>query len=191
MTTFRRSTIHPARSTTIGLALLAAVMIAGCSAAAAPSAAPPSTAPASVAPSQAPSDDPNASVGSGVPVGGDPTVVDPDGRLVTPKPGQLDVHPIPAERLTAAIDGRKVTVTVAYTSGVEPCYVLDSIVVAVGADAQSFAITLREGHGPGDVACIEIAETKRTVVDLGELAAGTYSVTDATGGAAPITVIVP
>ena len=41
-----------------------------------------------------------------------------------------------------------------------------------GADAKTFAITLREGHGPGDVVCIEIAESKRRIVDLGELAPG-------------------
>ena len=81
------------------------------------------------------------------------------------------------------------TLTIDYTSGVEPCYVLDSIVVAVG-DARTFAITLREGHGPGDVVCIEIAEFKRAIVDLGELAPGTYTISDTTGGAAPITVTV-
>jgi hypothetical protein len=31
---------------------------------------------------------------------------------------------------------------------------------------------------------------KRTVVDLGDLAPGTYAISDATGGAAPITVTV-
>jgi hypothetical protein len=71
---------------------------------------------------------------------------------------------------------------------VEPCYVLDSVVVTPGDHA--FAITLREGHGPGDVACIEIAVQKHTIVELGELDPGTYTITDATGGAAPIEVVV-
>ena len=110
------------------------------------------------------------------------------GRVVVPKPGQLDVREIPAEKLTAVTDGRRVVVTVTYTSGVEPCYVLDSIIVATGD--KSFAITLREGHGPGDVVCIEIAETKQTLVDLGELEPGTYTITDAKGGAQPIEVVV-
>lgn len=192
MTTFRRSTVSTPRSIAIVLASLALSALAGCSASAGPATAPPSPAPTAPAGSQPPSDDPNASVDSGLPAASDePGIVDPAGKLVTPRPGQLDVHPIPAERLTATVDGRRVTVTVAYTSGVEPCYVLDSILVAVGAEARTFAITLREGHGPEDVACIEIAQNKRTVVDLGELDAGTYALSDATGGAAPISVTVP
>jgi hypothetical protein len=110
--------------------------------------------------------------------------------VVVPKPGQLDVRAVPAQTLSATVTGRRVSVTIDYTSGVEPCYVLDSIVVAVGADAGTFAITLREGHGPGDVACIEIAQSKRAIVDLGELAPRTYTISDATGGADPITVTV-
>ena len=54
----------------------------------------------------------------------------------------------------------------------------------------TFEITLREGHGPGDVACIEIAEFKQAIVDLGELAPGTYTISDGAGGAAPISVTV-
>ena len=110
------------------------------------------------------------------------------GRLVIPKPGQLDVRPILAEKLAAVIDGRRVVVTVRFTSGVEPCYVLDSIVVARGD--KSFAITLREGHGPGDVMCIEMAETKAGPGRSGRTGPGTYTITDATGGAPAIGVVV-
>jgi len=61
----------------------------------------------------------------------------------------------------------------------------------VSVRRSAFAITLREGHGPQqDVVCIEIAESKRAIVDLGELAPGTYTISDTTGGAAPITVTV-
>jgi hypothetical protein len=130
-----------------------------------------------------PTTDPGA--GNGDPGAGDPSA----GKLVVPKPGQLDVHPISAQKLSAIVDGRRVVVTVHYTSGVEPCYMLDSILVARGD--KSFAITLREGNGGGDVVCIEIAEMKRTQVDLGELAPGTYTITDATGGAPGIEVVVP
>ena len=174
------------------LATIGALAIAGCGSAASAPSAGPSAAPTSPAPSQVPGEDPNASTAIDLPIdSGDPGVIDPAGAVVTPRPGQLDVHPIPAERLTASVDGRVVSVTVAYTSGVEPCYVLDSIVVAVAQDAKTFAITLREGHGPEDVACIEIAQSKRTVVDLGEIAAGTYAISDTTGGATPISVTVP
>ena len=117
--------------------------------------------------------DPDASVGIDLPApSDDPALIDPLGRIVVPKPGQLDVRPIPAQTLSAAAVDGSVTLTIDYTSGVEPCNILDSIVVAVGADAGTFAITLREGHGPGDVVCIEIAESKRAIVELGELAPG-------------------
>ena len=117
------------------------------------------------------------------------TIGQPSGApFVVPKPGQLDVKPIKAEEITAAVDGRHVVLTIAWTSGVEPCYVLDSIVVDQGD--HSFAITLREGHGPEDVMCIQIAERHQTQVDLGELEPGRYAITDAQGGAAPIGVTV-
>jgi hypothetical protein len=189
---------HPGRGATRSLGLVLAVLIApalaACSAAAGPpgasgtpSALPPSTAP-SAAPSQAPSSDPGSSIGSEPPLASDQPVIDPAGRLVKPKPGQLEVHPISATSFKAATDGRRVVITVAYTSGVEPCSVLDSIKVERATGA--FAITLLEGHGPEEVMCMMIAEFKRATVDLGELAPGTYTISDATGGAAPITVTV-
>jgi hypothetical protein len=110
------------------------------------------------------------------------------GKLVIPKPGQLDVHEIKAESLSAAIDGRHVVITIHWTSGVEPCNTLDTILVQRGD--HSFAITLREGHGSEDVMCIEIAEFKRAEVDLGDLEPGTYTITDATGGAPQIQAVV-
>jgi hypothetical protein len=165
------------------LAVLSVPALAACSSLAAPAS------PSPVSP--APSEDPNASVGIDLPApSDDPALIDPPGRtVVVPKPGQLDVQAIPAETLSATVAGRRVTLAIDYTSGVEPCYVLDSIVVAVG-DGGTFAITLRQGHGPEDVACIEIAEAKRTIVELGELAPGTYTISDTTGGAAPITVTI-
>jgi len=182
---------HGSRGRGLGLvlAVLVSPALAACSSAGASSlvSATPSRPPASLAPSE----DPDTSVGIDLPAASDdPALIDPLGRVVTPKPGQLDVRAIPAQTLSAAVDGRRVTVSIDYTSGVEPCYILDSIVVAVGADAGTFAITLREGHGPGDVVCIEIAESKRAIVELGELAPGTYTISDAAGGAAPVTVTV-
>lgn len=184
--------------------VLALVLIALCASACGSAAAPsggaptPSPSPAASAPSDgggtSPGDpgatpDPNSPVATNAPLqpGGSP--FDPNsGRIVVPKPGQLDVHPVPAQTLSAAVNGRRVVVTIAYTSGVEPCNILDSIVVKTGP--KSFEITLREGHGPGDVVCIEIAEFKRAIVDLGELEPGTYAITDGTGVAAPISVTV-
>jgi hypothetical protein len=108
--------------------------------------------------------------------------------FVVPKPGQLDVHPIPADSLAATVDGRHVVLTITYTSGVEPCSVLDTVIVERGTG--TFAITLRMGRGPGDQVCIMIARVMRTQVDLGELDPGTYTISDAMRGAAPIQVVV-
>jgi hypothetical protein len=141
---------------------------------------------ASASPSSAPPIDPDTPVtnapgdGGGVPGDG--------GGLVVPKPGQLDVHPVRMDLLEAAVDGRHVVVTASWTSGVEPCYTLDSIVVDKGDHA--FTLTIREGHGPDDVACIEIAQMKKAQVDLGDLEPGTYAITDSQGGTAPIEVVV-
>lgn len=141
---------------------------------------------ASTPPSAAPSVDPNTPVTNAPGNGGG---VDPgDGGLVEPKPGQLDVHAVPMNLLEAAVDGRHVVVTASWTSGVEPCYTLDSIVVDKGDHA--FTLTIREGHGPEDVACIEIAQMKKATVDLGDLEPGTYTISDSQAGAAPIEVVV-
>lgn len=118
---------------------------------------------------------------------GNPPVLTPR-RIVTPQPGQLGVHPIPAESFSASVVGRTVVVEIGYASGVAPCYVLDSIRVDKGD--HSFAITLRQGHGPGDTVCIQIAELVRSFVDLGSLEPGTYTITDTQQGATPISVTV-
>ncbi len=159
-------------------------LIAGCTSAGS-SASPPPTNPPNGGPGQSPQD-PDTSVGNGQPPGGDPGPGQP--RVVVPQPGQLDVRPIPAQTLTAAVDGRRVVIAVDYVSGVEPCYILDSIIVQRGPG--TFAITLQQGHGPGDFACIEIAEMKRTLIALGDLEPGTYQVSDAVGGAVAITFTV-
>ncbi len=110
------------------------------------------------------------------------------GKLVVPKPGQLDVRTVPADELVARVEGTDIIVTVSWTTGVEPCNVLDQVIVGEGDG--SYSITLREGHGPEDVACIAIAETHMTEVVIPSVAPGTYQITDAAGGAAPIEVTV-
>lgn len=165
MTNRRRTIIATSRVSLFALALLAGA-IAGCSAL-----------------------DPDTAVGTANGPGLDPGGIAP-GRpdLVVPRPGQLDVHPIAAQAMAATIDGRHVAIAIDYTSGVEPCSVLDRVDVEPTADG--YRLTLQEGHGAADVACIEIAVFKRTVVDLGELAAGTYIIEDGAGGAPPITIVV-
>ena len=110
------------------------------------------------------------------------------GKLVVPKPGQLDVRAIPAEGLSATVDGSTIVVTATWTSGVEPCSVLDSIVVDRGEGV--FSITLREGHGPEEIACIAIAEQHRTVFGIPDVEPGTWTIRDAMGLAPDIQVVV-
>ena len=170
--------------------LVLVLLVTACTGTAAPSgSAAPSAVPASIAPS--PSADPPASVDPNEPVGTDVPPSGGDignGPLTVPKPGQLDPRPVKLEELTADVLGRHVQVVATWTSGVEPCYVLDRIVVEKGADA--FTITLFEGRGPGEPICIEIAKTKQASVDLGMLEPGTYTIADGAGGAAPIVVTV-
>jgi hypothetical protein len=169
------------RSRRLGVGLLSlSLLLAACSTAAAPSAAPPSASPSPDAPVTAPPSDPaDPSLDPGIGDGA---------KLVVPKPGQLDVRDVQADSLTARADGSTIVVTATWFSGVEPCNILDQVIVTKGAS--SFAITLREGHGPEEVACIAIAELHKTEIAIPDVAPGTYQITDATGGAAPIEVTV-
>lgn len=110
-----------------------------------------------------------------------PPVIPPaDGaRIVVPRSGQNDVHPVPADSFQAEFDANgHIQLTIDWWSGVEPCTVLDSIVVE--RRDPLVTVTLREGSGPRDVACIAIAERHRTFVDLGEFEPGTYTIRDGT-----------
>ena len=83
-----------------------------------------------------------------------------------PQAGMADLRPVPWEKARRTSSGRSLRVT--YWSGVEPCNVLDH--VDVHYSASEITVTLYEGHDPaqGDVACIEIALLKATVVRLEE-----------------------
>jgi hypothetical protein len=89
---------------------------------------------------------------------GDPSTAQP----VEPTPGMADVRPRPFDRAMLNDDG---TVTILFTSGVEPCAVLDHVDVDEG---DQVTITLYEGHDPdaGHVACIEIAVLKSVTITL-------------------------
>jgi hypothetical protein len=105
-----------------------------------------------------------------------------------PRAGQKNTHPVGATTLQASVDGRHVLVKLTWYSGIEPCNVLDSVrVERSGAD---IAITLIEGASQLDVACIEIAQLKATIVDLGDLEPGTYTIRTTTGDASPIHVTI-
>lgn len=90
-------------------------------------------------------------------------------QTVTPQPGMINVRPIAWQR-SEVLDSQ--TVRVLYTSGVEPCYVLDH--VTVDYHATEVVITLYQGTAPdaANTVCIQIAEEKATVVTLSEPLAG-------------------
>ncbi|HET7677267.1 MAG TPA: hypothetical protein VFK38_05385 [Candidatus Limnocylindrales bacterium] len=118
---------------------------------------------------------------------GDPGLGQP--QLVVPKPGQKAVHPVAVTRLEPRIDAGRVIVRATWTSGVEPCNVLDS--VDVQRAGSNVTLTVREGTGQGDAVCIEIAVQKATDVDLGVLPAGTYTIQTSHGDAAAVQITVP
>jgi hypothetical protein len=175
-----------------------AVLLAACTGAAAPSASSPPTAGPTA--SSAPSADTGAGAGSGssdgnVGNGGavivDPTPVDPAAgqpAIVIPKPGQKNPREVGATTLQTSVDGRHVLVKVIWYSGVEPCNVLDS--VKVERSASEVTISLVEGSSDLDAICIEIAQLKATIVDLGDLAPGTWTIRASTGEAAPIQITI-
>ncbi len=123
--------------------------------------------------------DPGA--GGGIGAGPDPTIV-------APVAGVTGIHKVSAQDLQTAVNGRDLAVRVAWWSGVAPCSVLAGVNVA--RDGNTFTLTVLEGSAaPPETVCIEIAQYKATIVDLGELDPGTYTVT-AFGDAPPVTVTI-
>ncbi len=107
--------------------------------------------------------------------------------LVVARPGRLDTHPVMVTGLEARVEGSHAIVQLSWWSGVAPCSVLDSVVVdRAGA---TIALTVREGADQLGVACIELAQYKATLVDLGPLAPGMYTIS-ALGEVTPVTVTV-
>jgi hypothetical protein len=194
------TTQRPLRRLLLAVAVTT-VVVAACSSGAAPAAPAASLPPsASAPPTGGPFVDPGAGGGSvggnpGSGVGGgaivDPTPVDPAAgkpAIVIPKPGQKNPHPVAPATLQALVDGRHVLVKVSWWSGVEPCNVLDS--VRVDRSGTEIAITIIEGSSDLDTMCIEIAQLKATIVDLGDLEPGTYTISAPNSEAAPIQVTI-
>ena len=132
--------------------------------------------------------DPDAAVSS-PPDGGDPVSPDSSAAFVVPRPGQLDVHDVAADRFEATVDGSTITVTATWTSGVEPCSTLDTVVVDQRTPGV-ISVTLREGRGPEDVACIAIAMEHQTRFEIPDVAPGTYTIRDGAGNAPDVEVVV-
>jgi len=191
-TSHRRST----RSILV-VAFAASLGLGACSTASGPATVPSSSAPfASLPASDLPTDGTGggASGEPGTGLGGtpaDPTPADPAAgqpALVTPVPGRVDPHPVVPTALQASVDGRRVLVKVTWYGGVEPCSVLDSVVVK--RDGNDISITPVEGSSDKDAICIEIAMLKATIVDLGELEPGTYRIASPGSDIAPIEITI-
>jgi hypothetical protein len=120
-----------------------------------------------------------------------PTPVDDpllgDATTVMPVPGRLNPRPVNVQLVRAAVDHGNVRAELRWWSGVEECYATDSVQVDRDDGAKSIRLTVIEGTNQGDMACIDIAVLKATVVDLGDLAAGTWTIS-AEGDAPAITV---
>ena len=171
--------IHPTACSAAGLLALT-LALAAC--AGSPAASTPSGS-ASVppdAPISAPPADPS----------GDPLVDPPIGaKPVVPRPGvAVNVHPVAAESLAARVEGSTIIVTATWWSGVEPCTILDSIVVDTGDG--TYTITLREGSSPQEIACPAIAEQHVTGFEIPDVAKGTWTIADSGGSARPVEVTV-
>ena len=169
-------------------ALLCATVLtlAACSAAAAPSPTPAET------PKPTPTAVPGVGVGggaggntgSGVVGGGGIIVPDPNGdpilgqaQFVTPALGLINLHPVSVQLVRAIADSDGARAELRWWSVVAPCSALDSIEVDTDETAHTIKLTVIEGSAPGDMACIDIAQLKAAVVDLGTLAAGTWTIT--------------
>lgn len=129
-----------------------------------------------------------------VPGGGGGGAVDPGGlgkpSIEVPVPGQLNPTATRVGQMTPSVAGRRVRVLLAWWSGPPPCSVLDS--VRVVRDGTTITMTPFEGADPkagGQVACPAIAMLRGTIVDLGDLEPGTYTLV-ANGDIAPQSVTV-
>jgi len=203
--------MQPTRALTAGLLL--AVTISACGIAAGPA----STTPAPT-PRPTPTDVPGGfgggtgglapgGGGSGSGGGSDPgqggggTVPFPPGpgddplrgaaTYVHPTQGLRNLHPVNVQLVRAAVnaDGT-VTADLRWWSGVAPCSQLGAVQVQQDDAARAVTLIVIEGAGPGDVACIDIAQLTATLVDLGALATGWWTIS-AEGDAPAITLDVP
>jgi hypothetical protein len=187
----------------VALAVIATVGLAACSGATqqpeAPSAMPSKEPSPSVPP--AASTDPGSTAGGGSagdpgtgagtdpspgPFPGDP--IDGPAQIVQPLPGRINPHPVAPIKLEASVDGPHVLVKVTWYGGVAPCSVLDSVTVT--RSGNDIAITPFEGASNVNVACIDIALLKATIVDLGDVDPGTWRISSPGSDAAAIEVTI-
>jgi hypothetical protein len=110
---------------------------------------------------------------------------------VAPAQGLFNLHSVNVQLVRAVVnDDGTVTADVRWWSGVAPCSQLSSVSVARDDTARTIRLTVIEGSGGGQVACIDIAQLTANQVPLGTLGPGSWTIS-AEGDAPPITLDVP
>lgn len=96
-------------------------------------------------------------------------------NYVTPAKDLLNPHPVNVQ-LVRAIQNEDGTIAaeLRWWSGVAPCNQLDHVQYEQDDAARTIKLTVVEGSGKGDIACIDIAQLNATTIDLGTLAAGEW-----------------
>ena len=213
MLTTRPNALPPRRL--LAGALLVVLTLAACGSASAPSSTPVPVAPTlQPTPTAVPGDggigngnggigtDPGTGGGSDPGTGGGgilfPIPPDPgddpnlgDANYVTPGKDLINQRPMNVQLVRALVeDDGTVLADLRWWSGVAPCNQLDRVEIRRDDAASTIHLTVIEGSGKGDMMCIEIAELRATVVDLGELASGTWTIS-AEGDAPAVRVDVP
>ena len=179
-------------TSTVVVVCLAALTIAACGGAAAPS---PTAGPLGTprpTPTAVPGD-PGSSGGGGggsdpgTGTGGGPIFPfqpDPNqnpllgnAHSVVPIQNLINQHPVSVQLVRGIVqeDGSAL-VELRWWSGVAPCNQLDHVDIGRDDAAKTIRLTVVEGSGPGDQVCIDLAELRATTVDLGTLAAGTWTI---------------
>lgn len=107
---------------------------------------------------------------------------------LVPAPNLVDQRTVNVQLVRAVVgDGGVVTADLRWWSGVAPCNQLDRVEIVQDDAAKTIRLKVIEGSGQGDMMCIEIAQLSATAVDLGMLAAGTWTIS-AEGDAPAITL---
>lgn len=201
-----RANALPTRRLLAG-ALLVVLTLAACGGAAAPSPTPATVTPTpqptpTAVPGEGGAGNGNGGIGTDPGTGGGGIVFpvppnpgdDPnlgDATYLTPAGDLINQRPMNVQLVRAFLDDDGgVTADLRWWSGVAPCNQLDRVEIDRDDAAKTIHLTVIEGSGQGDMMCIEIAELHATVVDLGELPAGTWTIS-AEGDATPVKIDVP
>jgi hypothetical protein len=114
-----------------------------------------------------------------------------DANYVVAGKDLINQHAVNVQLVRAIVrDDGKAVADLRWWSGVAPCNQLDHVEIVKDDAAKTIHLTVVEGSGQGDVACIEIAELHATVVDLGALGAGKWTIS-VEGDAPAISLDVP